>query len=116
MLAPGLAGAGPQNVPPDDGLAQAWHGRVYLNPPYGHAIDAWIAKLVNEHNASEVEAAIALVPARTDTAWFARLDPYPRVFVAGRLTFSNAAHSAPFPSAVAYLAPRCGASRPPSPT
>ena len=78
---------------------------LYLNPPYGHAIDAWIAKLVNEQNASEVEAAIALVPARTDTAWFARLDPYPRVFVAGRLTFSNAAHSAPFPSAVAYLGP-----------
>ena len=29
----------------DDGLAQPWKGRVWLNPPYGRAIGAWMAKV-----------------------------------------------------------------------
>jgi hypothetical protein len=87
----------------DDGLAQRWTGRVYLNPPYGREIDAWIAKLVEEYAAGAVSEAIALVPARVDTEWFRRLDAFPRCFVYGRLTFANAENPAPFPSAVVYL-------------
>ena len=87
----------------DDGLAQRWSGRVYLNPPYGREIDAWITKLVDEYHAGTVSEAIALVPARVDTEWFRRLDPFPRCFLWGRLTFANASNPAPFPSAVVYL-------------
>src|SRR5262245_61092057 len=29
----------------DDGLAQLWSGRVYMNPPYGRGIAAWVDKL-----------------------------------------------------------------------
>jgi hypothetical protein len=87
----------------DDGLAQRWAGRVYLNPPYGREIDAWVTKLVEEYDAGTVSEAIALVPARVDTEWFRRLDSFPRCFVWGRLTFANAEHPAPFPSAVVYL-------------
>jgi len=87
----------------DDGLAQRWAGRVYLNPPYGREIDAWVAKLVQEYDAGTVSEAIALVPARVDTEWFRRLDRFPRCFVYGRLTFANASNPAPFPSAVVYL-------------
>jgi hypothetical protein len=86
-----------------NGLAQRWAGRVYLNPPYGREIDAWVAKLVEEYDAGAVNEAIALVPARVDTEWFRRLDPFPRCFVWGRLTFANAENPAPFPSAVVYL-------------
>ena len=57
----------------DDGLSKQWRGRVYMNPPYGDEIDAWVAKLCEEHQAGRVPEAIALVPARTDTEWFARL-------------------------------------------
>ena len=89
----------------DDGLARPWLGRVYLNPPYGRAIDGWIEKLVTEHKAGNVTEAVALVPARVDTAWFRRLDAYPRCFVSGRLRFANADHPAPFPSAIVYLGP-----------
>ena len=87
----------------DDGLAQRWNGRVYLNPPYGREIDAWITKLVDEYQAGTVSEAIALVPARVDTEWFRRLDPFLRCFLHGRLTFANASNPAPFPSAVVYL-------------
>ena len=87
----------------DDGLAQRWAGRVYLNPPYGREIDAWISRLVEEYDAGTVAEAIALVPARVDTEWFRRLDPFPRCFVWGRITFANANNPAPFPSAVVYL-------------
>jgi hypothetical protein len=89
----------------DDGLARPWHGRTWLNPPYGREIGAWIDKLVDEHEAGQVSEALALIPARVDAAWFRLLDPYPRCFVYGRLTFSNSENSAPFPAAIPYLGP-----------
>jgi hypothetical protein len=50
--------------PPADGLKEHWHGRVWLNPPYGRGIDAWLFRLWGHGNG------IALVPARTETEWF----------------------------------------------
>jgi len=101
---------GPPNVPAakhyartDDGLTQPWCGRVYMNPPYGREIDAWVAKLCEEHAHGGVEEAIALVPARTDTQWFARLRDFKCCFVSGRLTFIGNDDPAPFPSAIVYL-------------
>lgn len=87
----------------DDGLAQAWHGRVFINPPYGTVIGDWVRKLHVEHSEGRATQAIALVPARTDTEWFRVLRDYPVCFVAGRLTFVGNTDPAPFPSAVFYL-------------
>ena len=87
----------------DNGLALPWHGYVYMNPPYGDEIAPWIPKLIAEHAAGRVPLAVALVPARTDTDWFAPLFDYPICFVHGRLRFSGASNSAPFPSAVVYF-------------
>jgi len=92
----------------DDGLAQEWHGRIYMNPPYGREIDGWIAKLCAEHEAGRVTEAIALVPARTDTQWWLRLRDYPVCFIVGRLTFGGNDDPAPFPSAVFYLGEEIG--------
>jgi len=89
----------------DDGLAQIWHGRVYMNPPYGDEIPAWVERLIRAYQESEIAEAIALLPARTDTAWFQPLYDYALCFVRGRLRFSNSENSAPFPSVVAYLGP-----------
>lgn len=52
--------------PPEDGLADgfAWKGRVWLNPPYGRGIEKWMRRLA-EHGDG-----IALVFAKTETAWF----------------------------------------------
>jgi len=72
---------------PDDGLAHEWQGRVWLNPPYGRAVGAWLARLA-EHGTGT-----ALLFARTDVAWFAE-HVWPRasalLFLRGRLKFHRA--------------------------
>lgn len=94
----------------DDGLAQSWHGRVYMNPPYGREIGRWVEKLCAEYEAGNTTEAIALVPARTDTDWFDRLiDGYRfHCFVHGRLQFIGNDGNAPFPSAIVYLGTEWG--------
>jgi len=87
----------------DDGLSKTWCGRVFLNPPYGREIQQWVERLDSEYRAGHVREAIALLPARTDTAWFRVLRRYPKCFVNGRLTFGNAKNTAPFPSVIVYL-------------
>ena len=103
----------------DDGLASSWamprwvddEGResaavkVYMNPPYGAEIGPWIERLCAAYETGEITEAIALVPARVDTAWFQPLFAYALCFVRGRLKFVGAADSAPFPSVVVYLGP-----------
>ncbi len=89
----------------DNGLAQPWVGRVYLNPPYGRQIGAWVNKLVDSYRAGTVIAAVALLPARTDTQWWQLLRDFPVCLIKGRLKFGDAANSAPFPSAIFYLGP-----------
>jgi len=50
----------------DDGLAQEWSGRVFLNSPYGPEMEKWIARLARHGNG------MALTFARTETEWFHR--------------------------------------------
>jgi len=87
----------------DNGLSQTWHGRVYMNPPYGREIANWVNYLCKEYEQGDVSEAIALLPARTDTEWFRRLRQYPRCFIWGRLRFSGNETGAPFPSMAVYL-------------
>jgi hypothetical protein len=68
----------------EDGLAQAWFGRVWMNPPYGPECVEWLAKLSRHGNG------IALVFARTETVMFQKY-VFPKaaalLFLAGRLNF-----------------------------
>ncbi len=48
----------------DDGLAQEWRGRVWLNPPYGSATRKWIKRLREHGNG------IAFIYTRTETEMF----------------------------------------------
>lgn len=71
----------------DDGLAQPWKGRVWLNPPYGRNTFAWLSRL------SEHKSGIALIFARTETAGFhAEIWSKAKVvfFFQGRLRFHHA--------------------------
>lgn len=87
----------------EDGLSCDWYNTVYMNPPYGDGIGKWVDKLLAEYEAGRVERAVALLPSRTDTKWFAKLAAYPRCFIRGRVRFSNTESGAPFPSAAFYI-------------
>lgn len=58
----------------DNGLAQPWHGGVWMNPPYRQPdIAHFCEKFARAVTTGEVRAAIALVNNCTDTEWFATL-------------------------------------------
>lgn len=56
----------------DDGLAQEWRGRVWLNCPYS-APAPWVSKLLEAYNARAVRAAVALFNANSASRWFHKL-------------------------------------------
>lgn len=118
-------GAGPGN--PNilyDAFEHPWHGKVWLNPPYGpiSLLTAFVAKAVHEVYYENAELVCALLPARTGTPWwqeyvcqgaeFARISPFTSTpdtyhqalsrvhFRRGRITFVGAKNQAPFASAV----------------
>jgi predicted DNA-binding transcriptional regulator AlpA len=104
--APGRAQTIPAQVhfrQEDDGLAHEWWGNVFVNPPYGRQIKAWVEKAQHEITRAQVKSIAMLLPARTDTAWFQALQAWPRVFFHGRLTFGGNSDPAPFPSMLVLL-------------
>lgn len=94
----------------EDGLSQSWADEVvWMNPPYGRGIGAWVRKAYEE--SLRGATAVCLLPGRTDTKWFWDWCCYGTVeFVRGRLRFGAATNSAPFPSILVYF----GAKRGPS--
>jgi len=95
-------------TPEEDGLAQPWaEERVFLNPPYGRELPRWLRKAyleARDHGA----LVVALVPARVDTEWWNRFAAKATEvrFPIGRLKFSEADSSAPFPVAIVIFRPR----------
>lgn len=85
----------------ENGLSRPWHGNVWLNPPYGRQIGAWVKKAYEEVTRGGAASVVLLLPARTDTAWY---HDYCKkgfvVFMRGRLKFGGAKNAAPFPSMI----------------
>jgi hypothetical protein len=68
----------------DNGLALAWFGRVWLNPPFHrYQVGTWIARLVGHGRGT------ALLHARTETGWFRPIweNAAAILFLAGRIIF-----------------------------
>lgn len=86
----------------NNGLKQEWLGTVFMNPPCGRALIAWVRKLRSENAEGRTTAAIALLPARPGSDWFEELAEYPICFLRGRLKLS-AGNPAPCPSMCVYL-------------
>lgn len=51
----------------ENGLLHRWHGRVWLNPPYGKW-ETWVPKLLHEWGSGRVEQVCALATTRVVTA------------------------------------------------
>lgn len=74
----------------DNGLAQQWHGRIWLNPPYAQPlIWQFCEKLVEELSSGRVDQAILLTHNYTDTAWFHHAEQCASLicFTRGRIPF-----------------------------
>lgn len=68
----------------DNGLTSPWHGRIWLNPPYGNKAKKWMRRMKAHGNG------IALIFARTETSTFhecvfGQADAL--LWIKGRLTF-----------------------------
>jgi len=97
----------------NSGLAVSWRvdgkpTRVWLNPPYGNAVGDWVDKLLSEYSLGNVQEALFLVAARTDTQWFRKLREFSRCFLWGRISFVNGVTGetgdpAGFPSMLVHL-------------
>jgi phage N-6-adenine-methyltransferase len=74
----------------DNGLAQDWSGRVWMNPPYASdLIGGFCAKLVRHYRDGEIDQSIVLVNNATETGWFCELISVASaiVFPKGRIRF-----------------------------
>ena len=76
----------------DDGLAQQWNGRVFLNPPYGQPdCSNFVEKLCADYAAGNVPSAVLLTDNRTDTRWWhlAATTSAAICFTLGRINFQK---------------------------
>ncbi len=85
-----------------DGLSQPWEGRIWLNPPYGREIGAWLRRAAQA--GAEGHLVVALVPARsTGTQWWmeaAGAASLPPRFLPGRLVNPETGRQWTIPAAV----------------
>jgi len=92
-LAQATVGAKRYYTKADDGLAQPWEGRVYLNPPYGTTggesnQGIWAQRLVEAYTSGAVTGAVLLVKAALGYEWFEELwYRWPVCFPRRRLSF-----------------------------
>lgn len=86
-----------------DGLSQDWTGVCWMNPPYGREIGRWTRKARESAKAGAI--VVCLLPARTDTRWWAEdvMEATELRFVRGRLKFGGSDSGAPFPSVIAVF-------------
>ena len=97
-------------TPDEDGLAQSWaEERVFMNPPYGREIGAWMEKAYRECKDNQA-LVVCFVPARVDTNWWhSWADKASEIrFPKGRVKFQGADNGAPFPVAIVIFRPRAG--------
>lgn len=82
-------------------------GPVWMNSPYGKALPFWLERAHRE--ALNGNTVVALIPARTDTAWWHDYVMGREIrFLRGRLTFrrpNSSSGRCPFPSAIVIFRP-----------
>lgn len=72
----------------DNGLRHPWHGRVWMNPPYGGLQQRFVAHLLEQYEAGVTEQAVACLNAHAiETVWFQPLWRFPICFTHHRVAF-----------------------------
>lgn len=99
----------------ENGLLFSWHGRVWLNPPYGKTqqgqasnLEYFTRYLVEQYHKGNVTEAILLIPVNTATRWFDTLWQYPICFPRARIRFYNEqgrSNGVSFGTCFVYLGP-----------
>lgn len=86
----------------DNALWQEWgSGPVWLNPPYGPPLEAFVRKAAIE--ASKGATVVCLLPSMTGTKWWHEVvlvEASEIRFLRGRLRFDDGPFSAPFASVI----------------
>jgi DNA N-6-adenine-methyltransferase (Dam) len=87
----------------DDGLKQSWHGRIFLNPPYGvvereSSAGLWCQKAISEYESGNVEAGIILVNSVHAKKWQRPLFQFPFCLVDHRIKFVSDKDKNPNPT------------------
>lgn len=82
-----------------DGLTQAWRGRVWCNPPYVGLL-RWVKKAYEEVASGRAERVLLLLLAHTSTEWFHEWAlPFARLhWIRGKVKFGGRNKSALMPS------------------
>lgn len=99
-----------------DGLSLSWHGRIWLNPPYGRINrlkggtqsyqKLFAEKLLQEYKIGNIEQAIILSLGNPNCGWFQPFYSYPICFYRGTIHFNRPDGSKGhfgFPLAFIYL-------------
>lgn len=93
----------------ENGLLHPWVGIVWLNPPYGRQLPAWVQKAISEIRTGQAEIIYLLVPSRTDTRWWHDLMAAGASvqYLKGRIRFlkenGERGDASPFPSVLLRL-------------
>lgn len=103
-------GAGTFYIAETNGLDKEWHGRVWLNPPYGKGFARWMHKLNSEFARGRTTQATFLIPVRTNAKWFQALGngtislcfPPSIKFINGQ-TLEQSRTAALMPNVIAYV-------------
>lgn len=90
----------------DDGLAQPWHGAVWVNPPYSEMWE-WTDKAIEEMAVGNAERVVFLCKGDSSTDWWqaAAQNATLVTTIDHRLSFGDGANSAPFASHILLFGP-----------
>jgi hypothetical protein len=77
-----------------NGLKHPWHGRIFLNPPFGKTelskasnLSYFTHYLIDQYKKGNTKEAILLIPVNTATSWFEPLWQYAICFPTSRIRF-----------------------------
>jgi len=83
----------------ENGLLLLWYGLVYCNPPFSRGqLQRWIAKMLHEWEAGNVDQLVALIPFVARSKGFNQIVDSGAVLLdIGKQKFGGSEHLSPFP-------------------